>query len=166
MDSVSALSGRGLISDDQRTMLAGFCRRWDCSPFEALIEANMISESEFADHAADLSHLPRVKNVRMESFDEISLDLLPFPFARRRVCIVLGSDDSGEGRVVRVAIADPWDNEARLLVEGMVPAKVQWCVGERSDIIEAIDRHFPFSSIVPHFWEALAGNALAGKSRD
>ena len=160
MDAVSALSSRGLISDDQRIMLSGFCKRWNCSSFEALIETNMVSESTFADLAAEILNLPRVRNVRNGSFDEISVSLLPFPFARSRCCIVLDFEGTGDDKSYRVAIADPWDAQSRLMAEDMLHGKVRWCSGERSDIIEAIDRHFPFSSIVPHFWEALSGRRL------
>ncbi len=166
MDAISALADRGLITDDQRITLAGFCNRWNCSVFQALIEANIISESAFADQAADILCLPRVTNIKSNSFDKKSLEFLSFHFARSRACVVLGIDDSVGSPGIRVAIADPWDFQTRQLVEKLVQVNVQWCVGERSDVIEAIDRHFPVSSIVPHFWETLAGTSVLKNFRD
>ena len=166
MDAISALADRGLITDDQRITLAGFCNRWNCSVFRALIEANIISESDFADQAADILNLPRVTNIRSNSFDKKSLGFLPFHFARSRACVVLGCDDSVGYQRIRVAIADPWDFQSRQIVEDLVQVNVEWCVGEYSDVIEAIDRHFPVSSIVPHFWETLSGNSSLKNFRD
>jgi len=166
MDAISALADRGLITEDQRITLTGFCDRWNCSVFQALIETNIISESDFADQAADILNLSRVSNVKSNSFDKKSLGLLPFHFARSRACVVLGSDDSLGYQRIRVAISDPWDFRTRQMVEDLIQVNVEWCVGERSDVIEAIDRHFPVSSIVPHFWETLAGNSSQKNSRD
>lgn len=166
MDAISALSDRGLISEDQRITLASFCNRWNCSVFQALIETNIISESDFADQAADILNLPRVTNIKSNSFDKKILGLLPFHFARSHACVVLGSDDSLGYHKIRVAISDPWDFRSRQMVEDLVHVKVEWCVGERSDVIEAIDRHFPISSIVPHFWETLAGNSALKNALD
>ncbi|MFM8877640.1 MAG: hypothetical protein ACKOKG_00690 [Verrucomicrobiota bacterium] len=157
MDAVVALAGRGLISDDQQFMLAGFCKRWNCSAFEALIETDMISEMSFADQAADILRLPRLSNIRNMTISEETLELLPFPFARSRAVIVTAILDHGEARSFRVAIADPWDAQSRLMVEDMLHGEVEWGVGERSDIVDAIDRHFPLKSIIPHFWEVLSG---------
>jgi len=156
MDSVNALFSRGLVSEDQRVMLAGFCKRWNCSGFEALIETNMISERAFADLASDILRLPRVPDVRGSTLSPDTLALLPFPFARSRGCLVLGMSGPADSRIFRVAIANPWDRETRMMVEDMLHGDVEWFIGERSHIIEAIDRHFPLSSIVPHFWEVLA----------
>lgn len=166
MDAISALMDRGLFTDDQRITITGFCNRWNCSVFHALIEANIISESDYADQAADILNLPRVTNIKSKSFEQKYLELLPFHFARSRACVVLGSDDSGSYSRIRVAISDPWDFQSRQMVEDLVQLKVEWCVGEYSDVIEAIDRHFPVSSIVPHFWETLAGSYVLKDSRE
>lgn len=155
MDSVDALYSRGLVSDDQKVMLAGFCKRWNCSGFEALIETNMISESAFADLASDILRMPRVSEIRNLVFNAESLGLLPFPFARSRAAIIMGATGPAGSQTFRVAIANPWDNQSRLMIEDMLHGEVEWFVGERSDIIEAIDRNFPLGSIVPHFWEVL-----------
>lgn len=158
MDAVVALSGRGLLTDDQRLLLAGFCKRWNCSAFQALIETNMISEASFADHASDILRLPRASNLREMTFSEGDLEILPFTFARSHACIILGSAGPTGAKTYRIAIADPWDGQSRLLVEDMVRGEVEWCVAERSDIIEAIDRNFPLKSIVPHFWGVISRN--------
>jgi hypothetical protein len=159
MDAVAALTERGLITQDQQVMLAGFCKRWSCSAFQALIETNMISELSFADQSADILGLRRVSELRSKVFPESVIALLPFPFSRSRACVVMEEKSSFEGKAFQVAIADPWDSETRMLVEDMLPGPIDWCVGERRDVLEAIDRNFPFSSVVPHFWEALSNKS-------
>lgn len=168
MDAVTALAGRDLLSEDQQKLIAGFCQRWNCRGFQALLETNMLSEAAFADIAARIREMPRLRDVRKLKLSDEIVGSLPFPFCRSRLCLVIGKRESGGGCSWRVAIADPWDAETIQKTEEMlagnvegsaasdVNSSVEWCIGERSDILEAIDSNFPFSSITPHFWQVMS----------
>ena len=161
MESVKALFEKGILSQDQRIMLDGFCRRWNCSGFEALLETNIIQESQFADHASEMLGLPRIRNLRGLSMSLSPAQYLPLPFARRNMAIVFDSHVSGHGqsnqmKVFKVAMANPWDGFLADSLRDMLQGDVQLFVGDRTDILDAIDRNYPFSDFVPEFWRSMS----------
>jgi hypothetical protein len=161
MESVKALFEKGILSHDQRVMLDGFCRRWNCSGFEALLETNIVQESQFADHASEILGLPRIRNLRGRSFNLSPAQHLPLPFARRNIAIVFESDVVGHGvssqhKVFKVAVANPWDGFLENGLRDLLHGEVQLFIGDRSDILDAIDRNYPFSDFVPEFWRSMS----------
>lgn len=156
MDVVAALAGRDLLSDDQQKLIAGFCQRWNCSSFQALLETHMLSETAFADLAAKIRELPRLKNIRNRALDAEVVASLPFPFSRSRLCLVYEVRNSGSSKTYQVAIADPWDAETMQKAEDILGGAVQWGIAEKSDILEAIDLNFAISTVAPNFWQLFA----------
>ncbi|MEY4630825.1 MAG: Type secretion system protein N-terminal domain [Pseudomonadota bacterium] len=160
MESVKALLERGILSPDQKTMVDGFCKRWNCSGFEALIETHMVQEVQFADHAAEILGLPRLRNLKQRKLLSNPGQLIPLPFARRKMAIVVDVIDPGpatlnQRRVFKVAVANPWDPHMINSLEEMLDGDIEYAVADRSDILDAIDRNYPFSDFVPEFWRSM-----------
>ena len=160
MESVKALLERGVLSADQKSMIDGFCKRWSCSGFEALIETHMVQETQFADHAAEILGLPRLRNLKNRQIATNPGQLIPLPFARRNAAIVVEVRDPGTAtvnrhRIFKVAVANPWDSLMVNSLEDMLDGEIELAVADRSDILDAIDRNYPFSDFVPEFWRSM-----------
>ncbi len=140
------LRARGILSSSTQQVALGFMERWGLDSFRAVIETHLVEESKMADILSEDLNLPRLHRVRMlvvekEVFEfipyETALDYTVFPFE-------LKSDGT-----VKVAFADPTSEEKVAKINDLAGGRMEVFVGERSEIISAIQKHYPLSKQLP-----------------
>ena len=140
------LRDRGLFSATTQKMTVGFMQRWGIDAFRAVIETHLVEEGKIADILSEDLKIPRLSKVRAlnvvkDVFEFISYDVAlehtVFPFE-------LKSDGT-----LKVAFADPSCKEKLDRIQAAAQCLIEPYVAERSEVISAIQRHYPLSKQLP-----------------
>lgn len=151
---LAALVSRGLLAPTTERIVALFAERWQCSHFDALLETSVVAEGELADALALLAKVPRLHGiVHQHVFPEV-LNLIPFKLARELQAIPL-ADLDGKGTRIEVAIANPLDASKVTRLRQAIPCEIVLAVGERSDIVSAVDEMYPLKDRWPSLWDCV-----------
>src|SRR5262245_5585695 len=103
VDLLSLLVKGGFLTPTTRRVIENFARRWDMSPFHALLVTEVMSEHDLADALATLCSVDRLFHVASLGVDEETLKILGFKRAREWECIVLKTEDG----TFDLVLADP-----------------------------------------------------------
>ena len=142
----SILRQRGLLSPAIQKVMTGFMAQWGVDAYRAVVETHIVEESKIADVLSQELKIPRLTRVRIlnvtnETLQHVSynlaLDLVAFPF-----------DLNDQGKL-HVVFADPSDPERIRKLENSTKKSIEPFIGERSEIIAAIQRHYPLALQLP-----------------
>jgi len=148
------LRSRGHISPSTQKMAIGFMERWGVDAFRALTETHLVEENKMADILAQELNLPRLPRVRIREVDKEVFDFLPYDLALELVVFPFELRSDG---VLMVAFADPSNPDRVSQVREVTGRSIEVFVGERSEIISAIQRHYPLSKQLPSLVSMMRG---------
>ena len=140
------LRQRGLMSSSTHKVLSGFMAKWDVDIFRAVIETHLVDENQMADLLATELKLPRLSRVRLLTVPENVLMTIPFDLALDLAVFPFEISENGR---LHVAVADPSDSATISKIEAVTNRSLEIFVGERSEIIAAVQRQYPLSLQVP-----------------
>lgn len=126
-------------------VLKAFADKWGCSPLQAIIDTNLMTEGDVANALAAIFQIDRVWGLRNHRIDDKCLNLLGFREAKDRAMVLL-TDESGRYDLVT---ADPSDRTYITGLKKKSPVQFTLAVGERSDIVRAIDEKYPLGAQLP-----------------
>ena len=151
-----ALLDQGLISEEQ---LKKLLEQPESSQRlgELAVSRGFLSEKNLAKFLADHFRLPYFDLTNDEEIDLAAVELIPENMARRHSVLVVKK----EGEVVVVVLADPLDIRALDAVRFETGCRIRKAVGDRTAILQAIDRfyHAP-SRVIKSMNLLLAGENL------
>lgn len=139
------LRDRNFLTKTNVRMLTSFAQTWRCGALQAIIDTHILTESELANALANIFQLDRIIGLRNHRVDDNCLNLLTYKEAKERV-IALFCDDSGRYDLVT---ADPSDQTYIAGLRKKSPVQFTLAVGERSDIVRAIDEKYPLGAQLP-----------------
>lgn len=140
---------RNLLSSQMLTVVQGFMKQWSVDGFRALIETNIIEESRMADLLSEVLKIPRLRSVPVLSVDPEIFDFIPYNLALETV--VFPFELSGDSSSLKVVFADPSDNQVIQDISRLSGKEIRPFVGEKTEIIAAIQRHYPLVLQLPSF---------------
>lgn len=149
VDALQLLYQKGNLSSSQLKTLKKFMKTWNLSPIDAIFETHLISEEGVADAMAQYMKLERIQSVRARKVPVNVLHSVPFSAARALCCLPL--EWIVPGRHLKVAVADPTCNVLRSSLASHLTGshglalEITLAVGERRDILSAIDLLYPLS---------------------
>ena len=147
------LISRGALAPATKRTIQLFASKWSCSHFSALIESSVISEGELADALALMVQIPRLHGISSQHISPEVLGLLSYSTAREFEAIpVANFEDTGK---VEVAVANPADENRVNALRKMFSGEIVLAVGERSDIVSAIDEMYPLKNRWPSVWDCV-----------
>jgi len=111
--------------------------------WEVLLQENKITETWLADMYSQRLRLPLV-TLADGQIDPEAIHRIPESLARKYACFPYAF----EGRVLKVAFVDPSNLEAIQTLEFFTACKVQPVVSLRTQVLEAIEKHFSRSEAV------------------
>jgi type IV pilus assembly protein PilB len=120
------------------------------SLIESVLADERVSEEGLADSLAAYARFPRV-NLATANIDAEAVKLLPQDLARKYFCIPIRI----EGRSVLVAMANPTDYRAMQEIEFTVGRTLKVLVCTRTEILDAIDKHYDPEDSLRAFTENL-----------
>jgi len=147
---LAELEKEACITATSRTMIERFMTRWDVSAYHALLMTELLTESELANALAKSLGLPRLYNLRALSFADEAIAVLPFKRAREWECLPLRSEGAHEG--LELVCADPTRQDRIDELRQGLKCEITLAVGERSDIVKAIDELYPLSAQLPSLY--------------
>lgn len=140
------LRGRGLLSSSIQKVIQGFMDRWGVDAFRAMIETNVVEESKMADVLSEALKLPRLRGIASLAIPPEVFACIPYNLALELV--VFPFELTSESRL-HVVFADPSDSaKLKKLIE-YTNKPIEQFVGERTEIIAAIQRHYPLTLQLP-----------------
>ncbi len=140
------LRQRGLLSPSIQKVMLGFMAQWGVDAFRAVVETHIVEESKIADILSQELKFPRLTGVRILNVPKETLAFIPYNLALELVTFPF--DINHEGRL-HVVFADPSDPERIKRLENWTKKSIEPFVGERSEIIAAIQRHYPLAMQLP-----------------
>jgi Type II secretion system (T2SS), protein E, N-terminal domain len=140
------LRQRGLLSPSMQTVVAGFMAKWGMDAFRAVIETHIVEESQIADILADKFGFPRLTRVKILNVPVETLSLVPYNLA---LDLAVFPFEMNESQRLHVVFANPSNPEYILRLEVLTGKKIEPFVGELSEIIAAIQRHYPLELQLP-----------------
>ena len=145
---LEGLEAAGAITATTRSMIQRFMTTWQVSAFHALLMTEVLSEAEVASALAEALSLPRLYHVRTMQIAEEALPVVTFRRAREWECLPL----KGEGGKVELVLADPTRQDRIDEIRRGLKSEMTLSVGERSDIVRAIDELYPLSAQLPSLY--------------
>jgi hypothetical protein len=121
--------------------------RWKVDAFRASIETNIVEESKMADILSDFLKIQRVHRLPAKVVPNEAFKRIPYNFALEET--IYPFDINSDGTRVKVAIADPTDPEKLNAIGELTGITVDYFIGERTEIIAAIQRHYPLAMQLP-----------------
>jgi hypothetical protein len=140
------LKNRGLMSPSTHKVISTFMSKWNVDVFRAVIETHLVDESRIADILSEELKLPRLGRLRMLSVSDDVLMAIPYDVALE--CAVFPFEISESGRL-HIVIADPSDTVTIQRIGSVTKRVVEVFVGERSEIISAVQMHYPLAMQLP-----------------
>jgi len=138
-----------LLSEANLVALQAYATNWSVSPFVAIIETNVMSEQDLADHLAEILKIDRVYHLSALNPSAQALKALGFKRAKAWECFPAGWRDE-EHRVFEAIFADPTSAEDKIRdLAAELECEIALAVGERSDIVGTIDVQFPLAEQLP-----------------
>jgi type IV pilus assembly protein PilB len=149
------LRARGVLSGSSLRVLQNFMNQWKIDQFRACLETNIIQESKMADILSDFLKLERVQGLVAKVVRDEALKLVPYNYALEQ--LVYPFDIDLERNKLKVAVADPTSILLRKDLSELTGKSVELVVGERSEIVAAIQRHYPLNMQLPSLLAAFDG---------
>lgn len=146
-DILQILYQNGDLSSTNLKTLKAYIKRWSRSPLMALLETRILAEETLANALSRHLKLERVSSVADVTISEKILQLVPFSFARQRVCIPIAIDSSKTK--VTIVTADPTDAillenlDKNLKSSGGKTLTAKLAIGEYRDVLSAINQRYP-----------------------
>lgn len=140
------LRERGLFSLSTQKMAVGFMERWGVDAFRAVIETHLVEESKIADILCDELKMPRLSRVRTLHVEEDVFEFIAYDMALDYTIFPFELKNDG---TLKVAFADPSSKQKLEKVQDLARRPVEPYIAERSEIISAIQRHYPLSKQLP-----------------
>lgn len=147
------LKSRGVLSISTQRVIRGFMERWKVDGFRACIETNIVEESKMADILSDFLKLQRVRRLPAKQVALETFKLISYNFALEHT--IFPFEISSDGQRLKVAIADPTDSERLKLIGQVTDKSIEFFVGERTEIIAAIQKHYPLAMQLPSLLSAI-----------
>lgn len=140
------LRQRGLLSVSSQKVVTSFMETWHVSAFKALTETHIIEEGKIADILATELKLPRLSRIRLIGATAESMALVPYEMALDRIVFPFEITEFGN---VHAVVADPTDSDGYPFVQSYIGKKMEIFIGERSEILGAIQKHYPLAMQLP-----------------
>ncbi len=136
------------ITKSSRHAIELYMSRWQVSAFEALLSAELMSESALANALARSLKLDRIYHLRTFHLAEDTLDIMTFKRAREWECLAL----VGEDGKLDMVFADPTREDRINEIKQGLKRDFTLSVAERSDIVRAVDELYPLSAQLPSLY--------------
>jgi hypothetical protein len=140
---LNLLEKSGDLSPTSRRVITRYMSTWSCDALTALTETHILSEAALAERLAEAFQAPLIRGLNKLSIDLDSLEIVPFQRARDWQMIML-VDESGTKRLV---VSSPACVDRIEKIREALPFGFTLSVGERSDIVRAIDELYPLAAI-------------------
>ncbi|MBP9707117.1 MAG: hypothetical protein KBD78_05690 [Oligoflexales bacterium] len=137
-----------IIDPSIESIMKNYMEKWGCSCTQAILEIHLMSETELANHLAQIFNVTRILDIREFPYDKNVIRLLPYSFAKQRECLAISRDEFDHAAVT-VVMADPSDIDAIENVKKILGGKVFFAVTERMDLNEAIDSFYSLEDQLP-----------------
>jgi hypothetical protein len=151
---LATLEGEGAITATGRTMIGRFMRRWGVSAFHALLMTELLSEAELANALGKSLGLPRLYQLHTLAFADEALAAVDFRRARAWECLPVRGATCDGGRL-ELVIADPTRQDRIAVIKAALTHEIRVAVGERTEVLRAVDELYPLSSQLPNLYGKL-----------
>jgi hypothetical protein len=142
------LSAAGAISRSTQGVVKKFASTWGCSGFNALLKTHVFDEIQLADLLSQTLRIDRIYNVSSIVVNGEMLHRIPYDFSIDFECLPLNFSHSYSDRM-EVLMADPTNEVALQQLKSLLGCELSLAVGERSDIVKAINRLYPVEMQLP-----------------
>jgi len=140
------LRERGLFSISTQKMAVGFMEHWGVDAFRAVIETHLVEESKIADILCDELKMPRLSRVRTLHVEKDVFEFIAYDVALEHTIFPFELKTDG---TLKVAFADPSSRLKLEKIQELASRPIEPYIAERSEIISAIQRHYPLSKQLP-----------------
>ena len=113
-----------------------------------LIETHVFDEAQLADTLAAAMKIDRIYNVAALPIRLEDLSRIPWKLALKYQCLPLDVQVEG-GKPFEIVVADPTDYAAQASLRALLACDLSLAVGERSDIVNAINGLYPVEMQLP-----------------
>ncbi len=150
---LTLLNTSGHLSDSNVKMLMNFCKKWNTSGFNAILETRLMSESDLADTLAESLRIDRIFHLRSLNFEREAYKKVGFKRAKKFVCLPVGFIKSNS-KFFEMVVADPTtcDSWLKQLKEEF-DCEIRIAIAEKGEILKALDELFPISEQIPDLYE-------------
>jgi hypothetical protein len=148
IDMFAALEAKNLLSPDMKTLVQGFASRWSTSHYRALLETHILDETTLADCFAQALGKSRVYHLTSAAIEREAIELLPYKLAKELAALPMMFLDEQRQRL-EIAVCDPFAEGLRKKLADASGCEVTFAIGERTDILKAIDLFYPILMQIP-----------------
>jgi hypothetical protein len=148
---LAPLVAAGFLTRSNRQAIEGFMATWGVSAIDAVLETRILDEQALADALAQICKVDRVFQVGHLTLWPASVATLGYRRARDWQCFVAQHEGTDKPELI---VVDPTQSERIALIKQELRQELTLAVGERSDIVGAIDALYPLSAQLPSFFEA------------
>lgn len=143
---------QSLLTQSGKSLIERYVRTWQrtttMTAFQALIETALVTEADLANASANYWGMPRLYHLTGMEVPEALLPRFPFTQARAWECLPLLVDGGG----IEFVVANPWYGQRMQDLKALgavVGHEITLAVGERGDILKAIDELYPLAAQLP-----------------
>lgn len=145
---LEVLHANGAISESIFALVHRYAVAWQCSGYTALLDTNIFDEFTLADILASILKIDRIYNIDSIQVDDEALSLISYQMALKYECLPL-SLLGAQGQSLEVLVADCTDSQVLAELQSVLNCELSLAVGERSDIVKAINRLYPIEKQLP-----------------
>ena len=137
-----------LLTESSLKIVSGFMEKWSVNSFYAVIECNLITESEMADLISREMKLDRIYRLTNEMIELKRLSMIPFLKAVKYDAIPLRlvGDDTFN---LEIVIANPADGQALAELEDITKCRIIPVVTELKSIRNLVQEVYPIEDQIP-----------------
>lgn len=152
-DLLSILHDQTVLTDSSLLSIKNYIAKWQVDAFYALLNCNIINETELADRLSKAVSCDRVYNMTVDMVEKSALEHIDFEFARKNdmVPVKLISESP---LVIEVAVANPLpyfseEGEISKSFGEMLGGEFRIVVADLKNIRELLFECYPLESQVP-----------------
>jgi len=151
-DVVDLLLKSKALSSANAMAVRCYAKKWKVSLFNAVLDAHLLSEGELADIVAKKMRIDRVYFVKSLPRSPRLMEMMGFRRSREWECLIVHNQE-GKLAPYEAIFADPTTAAEKLkLIADDLGEEVTLAIGERTDILGAIDEHFPLAEQLPELY--------------
>lgn len=136
----------GDLSELGWRLIQDFMQKWQLDAYEAILATNLITEQRLAEVLARQLKMDRLYSIRQLGVQQSDIKRLSFETAKRLQALVIGPDRNNG---LEIVVANPLKPGLKGELAREVGEEITLSVGERNDIVDAIDNLYPFEDQVP-----------------
>ncbi len=142
-DELTILEYSGQILPETSEAVRRYAERWGVSHFNSILETHVMSELQLRDALARALRLAVCEEIEISSGLSVCPEILSYPLARENFWFLLRKTCEGTPVEFHLIASNPLNLKTIKDLPGIVGHHLTIEIAEKSEVVHAIDLHYP-----------------------